>query len=87
MFLAGGDEQLAGVAGGDGKELGRARGGGRDQGGQVPVEVGDLLVELLDATTEREQRELGGEGVRASVCGAGVTGFIVSRGFGLRSGS
>jgi hypothetical protein len=55
--LSGGDEQLAGVAGRDAKQLGRARRGGRDERGEVFVERSDLLVELLDASRERAERE------------------------------
>ncbi len=47
-----GDEQLAGVAGRDPEQLGGARRGCRDERGEVPVEGGDLLVELCDAPRE-----------------------------------
>src|SRR3954451_9933897 len=58
--LSGGDEQLARVSGRSGTQTGRARRGRGDQGLERVVELGDLLVELGDASAYRAQGEPGG---------------------------
>jgi len=69
--LAGGDEQLAGVAGGDAQQLSRARRGRLDERLELDVEVGDLGVERVDPAGERAQRELRGLGGPMQLARAG----------------
>jgi hypothetical protein len=81
--LAGGDEQLAGVAGGDGEQLRGAGRGSGDERGELLVEGGDLLVELGDAARERAQRELGGLGGLVEACEVGAQA-VAQRGLAAR---
>jgi hypothetical protein len=58
MFLAGGDQQLAGVSGRDAEQSCRSWSRGRDERRQLPVELGDLVVQERDAACEAAQSEL-----------------------------
>jgi hypothetical protein len=59
--------------------------GDRVAGDDDPPELFDVAVDQLAGSAALIA--VGREAVRSSVCEAGATGFIVSRGFGLRSGS